>query len=261
MCGSELLALPEGVQRVARFLQEAEHPHTPHMLDGAARTAQEAADQLGIAVGQVAKSIIFQRKEDGVPVLVVAAGDRRVDEKKVAALVGKIGRADADYVKAQTGFAIGGVSPVAHLQPPVVLIDSSLARFDVLWAAAGHPHAVFAMSLPQLRSLVQAPVVDIAQAAEDNATEASATPSLPPVPAALRHKLHAAQSQGLLQPNATEAPPSPCISVCRMDADRVYCVGCLRTLDELRLWGKADAVTKRHIWSHLERRCAEAPEA
>ena len=164
MCGSELHALPEGVQRVARFLQDAGHPHAPHMLNGAARTSQEAADQLGIFVGQVAKSVIFKHKESGGHVLVVAAGDRRVDEKKVAALVGKIGRADAEFVKSQTGFSIGGVSPVAHLHPPQVLIDHSLARFDVLWAAAGHPHAVYPMSFEQLQSLTQAPVVEIAQA-------------------------------------------------------------------------------------------------
>ena len=166
MCGAEIFSLPEGVQRVARCLQDAGHPHAPQMLDGAARTAQEAADQLGILVGQVAKSVVFKHKESGGHVLVVAAGDRRVDEKKVAALVGKIGRADADFVKAQTGFSIGGVSPVAHLQKPITLIDSSLARFDVLWAAAGHPHAVFALTLQQLQALTQAPVVDIAQAQE-----------------------------------------------------------------------------------------------
>ena len=171
MCGSEIFTLPEGVQRVARFLQDANHPHAPQMLDGAARTAQEAAEQLSILVGQVAKSVIFQRKEDGRPVLVVAAGDRRVDEKKVAALVGKIGRADADYVKAQTGFSIGGVSPVAHLQAPITLIDSTLVRFDVLWAAAGHPHAVFPLTLAQLQTLTQAPVVDVAQAPKPEAAE------------------------------------------------------------------------------------------
>lgn len=163
MCGSELHSLPEGVQRVARFLQDAGHPHGPQMLDGAARTAQEAADQLGIAVGQVAKSVVFKRKTDGVHVLVVAAGDRRVDEKKLAALVGKIGRADADYVKEHTGFTIGGVSPVAHLQKPVTLIDASLARFDVLWAAAGHSHAVFPLQMEALVRLTQAPVADVAQ--------------------------------------------------------------------------------------------------
>lgn len=163
MCGAEVFALPESVQRVARFLQDAGHPHAPQMLDGAARTSQEAAEQLGILVGQVAKSVIFKHKESGGHVLVVAAGDRRVDEKKVAALIGKIGRADAEFVKAQTGFSIGGVSPVAHLMSPKVLIDSSLARFDVLWAAAGHPHAVFLLTLEQLQNLTQAPVVDVAQ--------------------------------------------------------------------------------------------------
>ena len=164
MCGAELQGLPEGVQRVARYLQEAGHAQGPQMLDSAARTSQEAADQLGIAVGQVAKSVVFKRKEDGVHVLVVAAGDRRVDEKKLAALVGKVGRADADYVKARTGFTIGGVSPVAHLQPPVTVIDASLARFDVLWAAAGHPHAVFPLDMAALQQLTGAPVVDVVQA-------------------------------------------------------------------------------------------------
>ena len=101
-------SIPEGVQRVAAALKAKNHPHAPIMLDDAARTAQQAADALGIAVGQIAKSIIFRRKEDDVAVLVITSGDRRVDEKKVEALVGRIGRADADFVKAKTGFSIGG---------------------------------------------------------------------------------------------------------------------------------------------------------
>jgi prolyl-tRNA editing enzyme YbaK/EbsC (Cys-tRNA(Pro) deacylase) len=164
MCGSELHALPEGVQRVARALQDANHPHAPVMLDGAARTAQEAADGLGVQLGQIAKSVIFKRKEDGVAVLVVASGDRRVDEKKVSALVGKIGRADADFVKAQTGFTIGGVSPVAHLNPPVTLLDQDLWRFAEIWAAAGHPHGVFRLQPEDLKRLTGAPVADVVQA-------------------------------------------------------------------------------------------------
>ena len=164
MCGSELHALPEGVQRVARVLQDAAHPHAPVMLDGAARTAQEAADGLGVQLGQIAKSVIFKRKQDGLAVLVVTSGDRRVDEKKVSALVGKIGRADADFVKAQTGFTIGGVSPVAHLNPPVTLLDQDLWRFDVVWAAAGHPHGVFQLQPEDLQCLTGAPVADVAQA-------------------------------------------------------------------------------------------------
>lgn len=163
MCGAQLFDLPEGVQRVARWLLDANHPHAPQMLDGAARTAQEAADALGIAVGQVAKSVIFRRKDDGRHVLVVAAGDRRVDEKKLAVLVGKVGRADAEYVKAQTGFSIGGVSPVAHLHPPVVVLDASLQRFEQLWAAAGHPHAVFCLTPAQLCQLTGATMAEVTQ--------------------------------------------------------------------------------------------------
>jgi prolyl-tRNA editing enzyme YbaK/EbsC (Cys-tRNA(Pro) deacylase) len=141
---------PEGFQRVARALAEAGHSQSPVFLEVAARTAQEAAEALGIVVGQIAKSIIFRRKSDEAAVLVVTSGDKRVDEKKVAALVGPLGRADADFVKARTGFSIGGVSPVAHLQPPVTLIDRELFRFDVVWAAAGHPNGVFPVAPQQL---------------------------------------------------------------------------------------------------------------
>src|SRR5947207_1832736 len=137
MCGSELMSLPEGVQRVAALLQDRGHAHSPVMLDGAARTAQQAADALGIAVGQIAKSIIFRRLADDVAVLVVTSGDRRVDEAKVAALVGPLGRANAAFVKERTGFSIGGVSPIAHATPSVTLIDQDLFRFDEVWAAAG----------------------------------------------------------------------------------------------------------------------------
>ena len=163
MCGAELHALPDAVQRVASFLQAANHPHSPLMLDGAARTAQEAADGLNVLLGQIAKSVIFKRKEDGVAVLVVTSGDRRVDEKKVSALVGKVGRADADFVKAQTGFAIGGVSPVAHLNPSVTLLDQDLWRFEVVWAAAGHLHGVFQLQPEDLKRLTGAPVADVVQ--------------------------------------------------------------------------------------------------
>jgi prolyl-tRNA editing enzyme YbaK/EbsC (Cys-tRNA(Pro) deacylase) len=163
MCGAEVKPLPEGVLRVAAVLREAGHPHAPVMLDDAARTAQQAADALGITVGQIAKSIIFRRKSDDAAVLVITSGDRRVDEKKVAALVGKIGRADADFVKTRTGFTIGGVSPVGHATAPVTLIDRELFRFDEIWAAAGHPHAVFRLQPSDLERLTGAPVADIDQ--------------------------------------------------------------------------------------------------
>lgn len=171
---SERQNLPEGVQRVAAELQRLGHPQTPVMLDDAARTAQQAADALGVALGQIAKSIIFRRKPDGVAVLVITSGDRRVCEAKVAALVcapggtaqtagvdHKLGRANADFVKAATGFSIGGVSPLAHATPPVTLIDRELFRFTEVWAAAGHPHAVFRLSPQDLVNWTGAPAADV----------------------------------------------------------------------------------------------------
>lgn len=163
MCGAELTALPEGVRRVAAVLQEYGHAHGPVLLEDAARTAQQAAEALGVEVGQIAKSIIFRRRSDDAAVLVVTAGDRRVDEKKVEALVGKIGRADAVFVKARTGFTIGGVAPVGHATPPVTLIDRTLFRFTEIWAAAGHPHAVFCLTPQDLAALTGAPVADVVQ--------------------------------------------------------------------------------------------------
>jgi prolyl-tRNA editing enzyme YbaK/EbsC (Cys-tRNA(Pro) deacylase) len=154
---------PDGFLRVERELQRLGHPHAPQFLSVAARTSQEAADALGVAVGQIAKSVIFRRKADEVAVLVVASGDRRVDERKVAQIVGAIGRADADFVKAKTGFTIGGVSPLAHATPVVTLIDRDLRRFDTIWAAAGHPNGVFPMSPAELEKLTGAPVHDVVQ--------------------------------------------------------------------------------------------------
>ena len=163
MCGAELKTLPEGVQRVVQVLQARNHAHQLVMLDAACRTARQAADALGVAVGQIAKSIIFRRESDDIAILVITSGDRRVDEKKVAALVGAIGRADADFVKARTGFSIGGVSPVAHVMESVTLVDRELFRFDEIWAAAGHPHAVFRLSPVDLEALAGAPVADVTE--------------------------------------------------------------------------------------------------
>ena len=154
---------PEGFRRVSALLAERRHGHVPVFLEVAARTAQEAADALGIAVGQVAKSVVFRRKADEVAVLVVTSGDKRVDERKVAAIVGAVGRADAEFVKARTGFTIGGVAPVGHLEPPVLLIDRELFRFDEIWAAAGHPNGVFRLSPHELAQLTGAPVHDVVQ--------------------------------------------------------------------------------------------------
>ena len=158
---ADLQDRPEGFRRVSAVLAELGHPHAPRYLEVAARTAQEAADALGVSVGQIAKSVVFRRKGDEAAVLVVTSGDKRVDERKVAAIVGAIGRADAEFVKAKTGFTIGGVSPVGHATPPVQLIDRELFRFDEIWAAAGHPNGVFRLSPKELGALTGAPVHDV----------------------------------------------------------------------------------------------------
>jgi len=154
---------PEGFRRVTAALAAQRHEHAPVFLEVAARTAQEAADALGVRVGQIAKSVVFRRKQDEAAVLVVTSGDKRVDERKVTALVGAVGRADAEFVKSRTGFTIGGVAPVRHLSPPVLLIDRELFRFEEIWAAAGHPNGVFRLSPDQLAQLTGAPIHDVVQ--------------------------------------------------------------------------------------------------
>lgn len=152
---------PDGFKRVAQALRELGHAHAPVWLEVAARTSQEAADALGIAVGQIAKSVIFRRRSDDRAVLVIASGDRRVDEKKVGRVTGELGRADPAFVRASTGFVIGGVAPLAHATAPVTLIDRDLFRFGEIWAAAGHPNGVFKLTPQDLERYTGAPVADV----------------------------------------------------------------------------------------------------
>ena len=122
-------------------------------FDASTRTADEAAAAIGCTVAEIAKSLVF-RSASGRSVLVVASGVNRVDEKKVAALIGeRIGRADADFVREATGFSIGGVAPVGHAIAPIVLIDETLMEFEAIWAAAGTPNAVFRLTPAELLAL------------------------------------------------------------------------------------------------------------
>lgn len=155
--------LPASVARVSRLLRELGNPHAPVMLADTAHTAQEAADALGVNLGQIVKSIVFRRKSDDRAVLVATSGDRRVDEAKVAAIVGPLGRADANFVKKATGFSIGGVCPIGLANPTVILIDRDLFRFDLIWTSAGHPHSMVALSPDDLVRFTGAPVEDVAE--------------------------------------------------------------------------------------------------
>ena len=139
------------VLRVQSRLRELGMAGEVQHLSDSARSAQEAADALGILVGQVASSIVF-KLPNGSPLLVITSGRHRVDTVLVAEKLGveKLHRADADFVRECSGFAIGGVSPLAWLQPATVLIDQALNDYEVVWAAAGHPHAVFPTNFNQL---------------------------------------------------------------------------------------------------------------
>ncbi|MET4805445.1 YbaK/EbsC family protein [Limibacillus sp. MBR-115] len=120
------------------------------------RTSEEAAAAIGCTVGQIAKSLIFRGKQSGKAVLAIACGDRRVDEKKLAALIGeKVGRADPEFVREATGFAIGGVPPVGHSSPSITLLDEGLWRFERIWAAAGTPNSVFETTPDDLAAMTE----------------------------------------------------------------------------------------------------------
>jgi prolyl-tRNA editing enzyme YbaK/EbsC (Cys-tRNA(Pro) deacylase) len=139
------------VQRVSAKLKELGVKGEVHVLSDSARTAQEAADALGILVGQVASSIVF-KLDDESPLLVITSGRHRVDTKLVAEKLGvaKLHRVDADYVKEKSGFSIGGVSPVGWVSKATILIDEALNDYEVVWAAAGHPHSVYPTTFAEL---------------------------------------------------------------------------------------------------------------
>jgi prolyl-tRNA editing enzyme YbaK/EbsC (Cys-tRNA(Pro) deacylase) len=133
------------------------------VLPEAARTANSAADQLGIGVAQIANSLIFAA--DGAPVLVMASGGHRVDTAKVATVVGaeRVERATPEFVREHTGFAIGGVAPVGHPAPIRTLVDVELQQYDEVWAAAGHPNTVFPTTYDELLAITGGEPAEIGQ--------------------------------------------------------------------------------------------------
>jgi prolyl-tRNA editing enzyme YbaK/EbsC (Cys-tRNA(Pro) deacylase) len=131
-------------------------------LPASTRTAVEAAQAIGCQVGQIVKSLVFRRKNTGLPLLVIASGANRVNEKKINEEIGEmIGKADADFVRQQTGFAIGGVPPLGHTQPIQTLIDADLFNYQEIWAAAGTPFAVFRLTPADLVTITQGRVLEI----------------------------------------------------------------------------------------------------
>lgn len=131
-------------------------------FDASTRTAADAAAAIGCEVAQIAKSLVFRGRESGRAVLVIASGINRVDEKKLSALIGeKIGKADADFVRTETGFAIGGVAPLGHTGKVVLFIDADLLHYQEIWAAAGAPNAVFRLTPAELVQVTGGQIVDV----------------------------------------------------------------------------------------------------
>ena len=136
--------LNDAVRRVREALEQGAYGARLVTFEASARSAVEAAAAIGCEVAQIAKSIVFQGAESGLPVLVVASGINRVDETLVAALIGEpLARAGADWVREQTGFVIGGVAPIAHAREVRSVVDEDLMAHATVWAAAGHPRVVF----------------------------------------------------------------------------------------------------------------------
>jgi prolyl-tRNA editing enzyme YbaK/EbsC (Cys-tRNA(Pro) deacylase) len=162
MLDNQQTKLPDTAQRVADLLKSIGHDKPVVMLPETGKTSAEAAAGLGCGVAEIAKSIVFRRLSDDAAVMVVASGANRVDEHKVSAIVGPLGRADAKFVKTRIGYAIGGVCPIGHVEKTVMLIDEDLMTLGSVWAAAGHPHAVFNLTPQQLLAMTGAPVADVA---------------------------------------------------------------------------------------------------
>ncbi|WP_227010151.1 YbaK/EbsC family protein [Pelagibius marinus] len=157
--------MKDSARRVQQAIESAGFDFQVREFPASTRTSEEAAAAIGCDVAQIAKSLIFRAKDSNRPVLVMASGANRVDEKAVGRLLGeKLGRADADFVRAATGFAIGGVPPVGHREAPAVFIDADLMALDEIWAAAGTPNAVFRLTPPELVALTGGQVAALKKA-------------------------------------------------------------------------------------------------
>ena len=146
--------LSPSAQRVQDALASLGYPYTVQESNVHTRTAQQAADLVGCELGQIVKSLIFKGSQTGKPILVLTSGANRVDESLISAYAGEpIARADPDFVRAVTGFAIGGVPPLAHSQPMETYLDEDLLRFETVWAAGGTPNSVFELSPAALHDI------------------------------------------------------------------------------------------------------------
>ncbi len=156
------MPLSPSAQKVQDTLTALGFVHQVIEFEQTTRTSAEAAQAVGCAVGQIAKSLVFKGKQSGKAILVIASGANRVDEKKLRELAGeKIEKPDADFVRSRTGFVIGGVPPMSHAEPLETFIDETLMQYESIWAAAGTPNAVFKLTPADLVQMTGGRVVPI----------------------------------------------------------------------------------------------------
>jgi len=156
------MPLSPSAQKVQDTLTALGFVHQVIEFEQTTRTSAEAAQAVGCAVGQIAKSLVFKGKQSGKAILVIASGANRVDEKKLRELAGeKIEKPDADFVRSRTGFVIGGVPPMSHAEPLETFIDETLMQYESIWAAAGTPNAVFKLTPADLVQMTGGRVVSI----------------------------------------------------------------------------------------------------
>ena len=158
--------MSQNLSSSAQKVQEALNKHAISCqvveMPQSTRTADDAAQAVGCQVGQIVKSLVFQGRQSHQPLLVATSGANRVNEKKIAALIAEpLSKADADFVRIKTGFAIGGVPPVGHAEPLRIFIDEDLLQYDEIWAAAGTPRALFKLTPDELQKITGGQVVSV----------------------------------------------------------------------------------------------------
>jgi prolyl-tRNA editing enzyme YbaK/EbsC (Cys-tRNA(Pro) deacylase) len=155
-------ALSPSAQKVQDALNAMEYTFTVIESELHTRTAQQAADAMGCTLGQITKSLIFKGQNSGKPILVLTSGANRVDETRVSAYAQEpIGRANPDFVRTVTGFAIGGVPPIAHAQPMETYLDEDLMTYATIWAAAGTPNSLFELTPAALKAITNGRVIQV----------------------------------------------------------------------------------------------------
>jgi prolyl-tRNA editing enzyme YbaK/EbsC (Cys-tRNA(Pro) deacylase) len=156
------MPLSSSAQKVQDALKQLEYHYEVIEFTESTRTAEEAAERAGCEIGQIVKSLVFQGKKSGKPILILTSGANRVDIKRIKDHVEeKVGRADPAFVRERTGFAIGGIPPLGHLHPIATYVDEDLLQYEEIWAAAGTPNAVFKLDAAELPKMTGGKIIAV----------------------------------------------------------------------------------------------------